>query len=103
MEQLQQPHTPVASTPVDPNPGEDLPPLGNFSSDPEEDFRKRRANDEGSERDTSLDDVTEHKTAAQIIGKRITKRVIERIKPFRSYPSKLKKVSKRNQGQSRQG
>ena len=31
---------------------------------------KRRANDEGSESDTSLDDVTEHKTAAPIKSKK---------------------------------
>ena len=66
MEQLKQLHTPVASTPADPEQDDALPTQTNTSGDKVDD-PVEGASDEGSKSDTSLDNVAQSKEKAASI------------------------------------
>ena len=102
MEQRKQPHTPVASLPADPKTDDALPTLTNTSSDPVDDLAKG-ANDEGSNSDTSLEDVAQSKEEAALIKSKKKKKVEREGQTSQDLPIKKKRTSQRNQGQSKQG
>ena len=75
MEQLKQVHTPVASTPADPDQDDALPTQTNTSGDKVDD-PVEGANDEGSKSDTSLDNVAQSKEQAARIQRKMVKRMM---------------------------